>query len=90
MNDDQIRLDDCRHEVLNALYHRRTGAHSATTIRSVFLARSDYTLKEVETALSDLERLHLAESAEAGMTGAEVVYQITGEGLKFKERGGRK
>ena len=87
MTDDQIRLDDCRLEVLNALYHRRTGSHAAHTIRSVYLSRTDYSLAEVETALHDLERLHLAESGSAGLTGAEIVWKITGEGLKKKEGG---
>ncbi len=90
MNDTQIRIDDCRHAVLNALYLRRQGAHTAETIRTVFLSTHDFSLDEVKTALADLERLHYVESADAGMTGAETVWQISGDGLRFKERGGRK
>lgn len=90
MNDEQIRIDDCRHAVLNALYLRRQGAHTAETIRTVFLSTHDFSLAEVKVALRDLERLHYAESADAGMTGAEQVWQITGDGLKFKEKGARK
>ena len=89
MNDSQIRTDDCRHEVLNALYARRRGAHEAETIKTVFLSRSNYTLEEVQTALMDLERLHYAERADSGMTGSVTVWQITGDGLKFKEKGTR-
>lgn len=86
MTDEQIRLEDCRLEVLNALYARRTGAHAAATLRSVYLSRADYTLKEVETALHDLKRLGYVEDLRAGTTGAEFVWQITGEGLRFKEQ----
>jgi len=87
MNDAQIRLDDCRHAVLNALYLRRQGSHSAETIRTVFLSTHGFDLDEVQVALRDLERLHYVESADAGMTGAETVWQISGDGLKFKEKG---
>lgn len=90
MNITLLRNEDCRFAVLHALYLRRQGAHSAETIRTVFLANTDFTLAEVELALKDMERLHYVESAEAGMTGAETVWQITGEGLKFKEKGGLK
>jgi len=90
MNEAQIRIDDCRLEVLNALYHRRTGAHAAETLRSVYLSNRDYSLEEVKTALSDMERLHLVESATVGMTGSEVVWQITGAGITHKEKGSRK
>ncbi len=90
MNDAQIRIDDCRHAVLNALYLRRQGSHSAETIRTVFLSSHDFELSEVKTALVDMERLHYVESADAGMTGAEQVWQISGDGLKFKEKGARK
>ena len=90
MNDEQIRIDDCRTEVLRSLYHRRLGAHSADTIRSVFLSNRDYGLNEVKTALKDLQRLHYVEAADDGMTGAQEVWQITGDGLKFIEKGGRR
>ena len=66
MDEAQIRNEDCRLDVLNALHARRTGAHQADTIRTVFLRQRDYTLKEVETALSDLERRHHAEHQQAG------------------------
>lgn len=90
MTDEQIRTDDCRQEVLRALYSRRNGAHLATTIYSVFLSNRDYSLAEVQTALKDMERLHLVESAPSGMTGAAEVWQISGDGLKFIEKGGRR
>lgn len=87
MTEAQIRTEDCRLDVLNALHARRTGAHQADTIRTVFLRNRDYTLDEVKTALSDLERHHLAEhSYESGISSIEV-WQITGAGITFKERG---
>lgn len=87
MTDAQIRTEDCRLDVLNALYARRTGAHEASTIRTVYLRNRDYTLEEVQAALSDLERMHLAESAFESAISAVKVWQITGAGLTFKERG---
>lgn len=90
MTDDQIRSDDIRQDVLNALYLRRKGAHSADTIRTVFLSSRDYTLDEVKTALSDLERLHLVEHVFEGLAESVKVWQITGAGITRKERGDRK
>ncbi len=87
MTDDQVRTEDCRLDVLNALYARRTGAHEAGTIRTVFLRNRDYTLEEVKTALSDLERHHLAEHTYESKVSSVEVWQITGEGITFKERG---
>jgi len=87
MTDAQIRTEDCRLDVLNALYARRTGAHQADTLRTVFLRNRDYTLDEVQTALSDLERMHLVQSAPESRISAITVWQITGEGITFKERG---
>lgn len=85
MTDDQIRTEDGRLDVLNALYLRRTGAHEASTIATVFLARRDYTLKEVETWLEDLQRMGLV-----GFTypdhSAIKVWSITGPGITHKER----
>jgi hypothetical protein len=87
MTDEQIRVEDCRLDVLNALYARRTGAHQADTIRTVFLRNRDYSLDEVKTALSDLERLHHAERAFESAVSSVEVWQITGAGMVFKERG---
>ena len=87
MEEAQIRIEDCRLDVLNALYARRTGAHQADTIRTVFLRQRDYTLKEVETALSDLERRHHAEQIFENEFSALPLWQITGSGITFKERG---
>ncbi|WP_395737466.1 hypothetical protein [Prosthecobacter sp.] len=89
MTDAEIRTADIRLDVLNALYARRTGAHQADTIRTVFLRNRDYTLEEVKTALSDLERFHRVQhSFESDMSAIEL-WQITGDGITFKERGGR-
>jgi hypothetical protein len=82
-----IRNEDCRLDVLNALHARRTGAHQADTIRTVFLRQRDYTLKEVETALSDLERRHHAEQVFENEFSSLPLWQITGQGITFKERG---
>lgn len=87
MTEAQIRTEDCRLDVLNALHARRTGAHQADTIRTVFLRNRDYTLEEVKTALSDLERFHYAQRAYESPHSAIEVWQITGEGITFKERG---
>ncbi len=87
MTDAQIRTEDCRLDVLNALHARRTGAHEASTIRTVYLRNRNYTLDEVETALSDLERMHLAEHAYESAISTVKVWQITGQGITFKERG---
>lgn len=87
MTDDQIRLEDIRLDVLTQLYHRRRGAHSAETLRTVYLSNRDYSLEEVKTALADLERLHLVESAFEGIAGTQLVWRITADGLRLKERG---
>ena len=87
MTDAQIRTEDCRLDVLNALYARRTGAHQPDTIRTVFLRTRDYSLEEVKTALSDLERMHLAEHSYESAVSSVEVWQITGAGITFKERG---
>lgn len=87
MTDAQIRTEDCRLDVLNALYSRRHGAHQADTIRTVFLRHRDYSLAEVETALGDLERRHHAEQSFENEFSAIPLWQITGAGMTFKERG---
>ena len=87
MNDAQVRTEDCRLDVLNALHARRQGAHQADTIRTVFLRNRDYTLEEVKTALSDLERMHFVEKAYESEVSSVEVWQITGQGIVFKERG---
>jgi hypothetical protein len=89
MTDDQIRTEDGRLDVLNALYHRRTGAHQAETIRSVFLSNRGYALREVETWLADLKRYGYAEETHQGVAQAVQVWQITGAGITFKEKGAR-
>lgn len=89
MDEAQIRIEDCRLDVLNALHARRQGAHQADTIRTVFLRNRDYTLEEVKTALSDLERHHLVEASFESAISAVQVWQITGAGITFKERGMR-
>lgn len=86
---DQIRKEDCRAEVLDALYHRKQGAHRTATIHSVFLRRADYTLAEVQDALTTLERLHHVEHAFENKASSIEVWQITGEGILFKERRGK-
>lgn len=87
MTEAQIRTEDCRLDVLNALHARRTGAHEADTIRTVFLRNRDYTLDEVKTALSDLERRHHAEQVFENEFSANALWQITAQGMTFKERG---
>jgi hypothetical protein len=83
----QQRVSDCRVDVLLALYARRHGAHAAETIRTVFLRTRDYSLDEVKLALTDLERMHHVESAATSGLDPTLVYQITGQGITFKERG---
>jgi hypothetical protein len=85
MNDAQLRLEDCRVEVLNALYARRMGAHEAATIRTVFI-RNPYTEAEIQTAIADLIRLSLVEEIFTGVARTIPAYQITAEGLRHKER----
>jgi hypothetical protein len=87
MTDAQIRTEDCRLDVLNALYARRQGAHQADTIRTVFLRTRDYSLDEVKTALTDLELKGLASKGYESEHSAVQVWQITGAGITFKERG---
>lgn len=86
MTDEQIRTEDCRWEVLEALYSRRQGAHQATTICTVFLSRRDYTLKEVETALSDMQRFHWVTCAPEHPKSSIIVWQIDGDGIVEIER----
>jgi hypothetical protein len=88
MTDEQIRAEDCRLEVLAALHARKTGAHEATTIKSVFLSRRDYTLREIEDALAAFESMGLIKS-EYPKHSAIKVWSITGDGITFKERGTR-
>ncbi len=88
MTEEQLRLEDCRLEVLSALYNRRTGAHEAATIRTVFL-RNPYTQAEIDTALADLNRLGLVEEVLAGVAQTISTWQVTAEGLRFKERSKR-
>jgi hypothetical protein len=87
MEEAQIRIEDCRLDVLNALHARRQGAHQADTIRTVYLRNRDYTLEEVKTALSDMERHHLVEHTYESAISSVEVWQITGQGITFKERG---
>jgi len=88
MTDDQIRTEDGRLDVLTALYHRRTGAHEATTISTVFLARRDYTIQEVANWLADLQKQKLVESSFPPKSAIRV-WTITEEGIAHKERMGR-
>jgi hypothetical protein len=83
---DQLRKEDCRAEVLDALYHRKQGAHRFDTLHNVFLRRTDYIRTEVEDALTTLERLHLVEHAFESPSSSIKVYQITGDGIIAKER----
>ncbi len=84
---EQARIEDCRADVLVALHARRTGAHEAATVRTVFLRNRDYTLGEVDAALEDLERFHYVESAFESAISTIKVWRITGAGIIFKERG---
>jgi len=86
MNDEQMRREDCRFDVLNALYARRTGAHEASTVCTVFLSSRDYTLNEVREALVFWERSHFAERAFAHPASSAEVWQITGPGIVDLER----
>jgi len=88
MTDEQIRAEDCRLEVLAALHARKTGAHEATTIKSVFLSRRDYKLAEIEDALAAFEAMGLVKS-EYPQHSAIKVWSITGQGIIFRERGAR-
>jgi len=88
MTDEQIRDEDCRLDVLLALHARKTGAHEATTIKSVFLSRRDYSQREVDDALSALEAMEFVKS-EYPVASAIKVWRITGAGIIHKERGAR-
>ena len=87
LTDQQIRREDLRAAVLNALYARRKGAHRLDTIHTLFLRDSDASRDEVETTLADLERMHFVQSAFEHDRSSIKVWQITGEGMTFKERG---
>lgn len=89
MTDDQIRAEDCRLEVLTQLHARKTGAHEATTIRSVFLSRRDYSQLEVDDALAALEGMGFVKS-EFPPHSAIKVWRITGDGITHKERSSRR
>jgi len=85
MNAEQTRREDCRHAVLQALYHRQTGAHEAATLRSVFLKRFDFTLDEVNAALQLLAGLGLVQSTPDPL-GSTLAWQITAQGVLQVER----
>jgi hypothetical protein len=87
LTDQQIRREDLRAAVLNALYARRNGAHRLDTIATLFLRDTDARPYDVEVTLTDLERMHLVQSAFEHSHSSIKVFQITGEGITFKERG---
>lgn len=86
MTDAQIRSEDCRLAVLAALHARKGGAFTADTIKSVFLSRMDFTVAEVEDALTVLAALEYVKLLPHPV-GATKAAQITGKGILFKERG---
>lgn len=84
---DQIRLEDLRAAVLNALYRRRHGAHRVDAIVTIYLPPGlGAKRNEVETVLADLERFHRVEWAFEEEHSSIKVWQITGEGITFVER----
>lgn len=88
MDDAQQRLEDLRREIVAALYARRTGAHEAPTIRSVFL-RTAYKLDEVEAALADLVRFGFVERLFESEVSSVPLFQLSAKGIVYKERGFR-
>jgi hypothetical protein len=85
MNEAQVRREDCRTAVLQALYDRQQGAHEATTLRSVYLRRQDWTVEEVEAALHFLKGLSLVDSMHEAL-GSTLAWQITSQGILHIER----
>lgn len=87
LTDDQIKREDLRCAVISALYARRNGAHRLDTISTLFLRDYPAKREEVETTLADLERMHLVESAFESSKSSIRVFQISGDGITWKERG---
>ena len=85
MTDDQIRQEDCRLAILYALYDRKAGAHSATTIHQLYLQRFDFSADEVNDAIAVLLSMDLIKS-EREAIGASLSYQITGAGIRLREQ----
>lgn len=87
---DQIRLEDLRTAVLNALYRRRHGAHRVDAICNIYLPPGMNTTRaEVETILADLVRFHWVDEAFEGERSSIKVYQISGAGITQVERRGK-
>lgn len=85
MNEAQVRREDCRTAVLKALYDRQQGAHEATTLRSVYLRRQDWSVEEIEVALGFLKGLSLVDSIPDPL-GSTLSWQITSQGILHIER----
>ena len=90
LTDEQIRTEDIRSAVLNALYRRRHGAHRLDAIANIYMPPGLLASKrEVEAALVDLERFHWIESAFEAERSSVKVYQISGDGITHVERRGK-
>lgn len=88
MDEAQQRTNDLRNELIIALYSRRSGAHEAEKLRSLYL-RAQYSLTEIETALTDLKKFGYVESFFESEMATVPQWQITAKGISYKERGFR-
>lgn len=83
---DHSRAEECRYEVRHHLATRSTLAQDAATIHRALSRRHDYTLAEVESALSFLVSLGHAVVRDAAL-GSTRYYQISAAGQLADERG---
>jgi hypothetical protein len=83
---DQTRREEIRWSVLEALYRRPNSAFEATQIRTVFLKGRDYSIAEVEAALTFLHDLQYVKFIKDPM-GSTKNWQIASQGtLAFENR----
>lgn len=83
---DPSRAEECRYETRHHLAIRSTLAQDAATIRRSLGRRFDFTLPEVEAALTFLVKLGQVEVAPASL-GSTKFYQISAPGTLADERG---
>jgi hypothetical protein len=85
MSDTQHRKEECRGEVRGYLANRSVLAYRAETIQKALRREFDFTLEEINAALTFLRgQGHV--SAEPDPDGATPYFKVTSEGILFYER----
>lgn len=82
MDATDIRREDCRFAVLQALDARAAGAHEASTLRTVYMRGTNFTQAEVDEALALLASAKLVDKIERPAPAFGYAWQITLEGSR--------